>query len=40
MRGLFPRVQLVTVKDAGHWLHSDQPEVFLARAAPVPASVT
>ena len=29
MRSLFPRVQLVTVKDAGHWLHSDQPEVFL-----------
>jgi esterase len=30
MRALFPRVQLVTVKDAGHWLHSDQPEVFLS----------
>ena len=30
MRALFPRVQLVTVKDAGHWLHSDQPDVFLA----------
>ena len=30
MRALFPRVQLVTVKDAGHWLHSDQPEVFMA----------
>ena len=30
MRALFPRVQLVTIKDAGHWLHSDQPEVFLA----------
>ena len=30
MRRLFPRVQLVTVKDAGHWLHSDQPDVFLA----------
>ena len=29
MRSLFPRVQLVTIKDAGHWLHSDQPEVFL-----------
>lgn len=28
MRALFPRVRLVTVKDAGHWLHSDQPEVF------------
>ena len=30
MRGLFPRVQLVTVKDAGHWVHSDQPAVFEA----------
>ncbi len=30
MRALFPRVQLVRVKGAGHWLHSDQPEVFLA----------
>ena len=40
MRPLFPRVQLVTVKDAGHWLHSDQPEVFLAMHPPVPASVT
>jgi pimeloyl-ACP methyl ester carboxylesterase len=29
MRALFPRVQLVTVKGAGHWLHSDQPEVFV-----------
>ncbi len=30
MRQLFPRVQLVTVKESGHWVHSDQPEVFLA----------
>lgn len=30
MRALFPRVQLVTVKGAGHWVHTDQPEVFLA----------
>jgi pimeloyl-ACP methyl ester carboxylesterase len=30
MRQLFPRVQLVTVKKSGHWVHSDQPEVFLA----------
>ena len=30
MRALFPRVQLVTIKNAGHWVHSDQPEVFLA----------
>ena len=29
MRALFPRVQLVTIKDAGHWLHTEQPAVFL-----------
>lgn len=26
MRALFPRARLVTVKNAGHWLHADQPE--------------
>jgi pimeloyl-ACP methyl ester carboxylesterase len=30
MRSLFPRVQLVTIKHAGHWLHTDQPAVFLS----------
>ena len=30
MRKLFPRVQQLTVKNAGHWVHSEQPEVFLA----------
>jgi esterase len=30
MRSLFPRVQLVTIKGAGHWLHTDQPAVFLS----------
>ncbi|MCW2810020.1 MAG: putative hydrolase [Friedmanniella sp.] len=30
MRTLFPRVRLVTVKNAGHWVHADQPEVFEA----------
>ncbi len=29
MRRLFPRVQLVTVKNSGHWVHADQPEVFV-----------
>lgn len=29
MRTLFPRVQKVTIKRAGHWVHSDQPEAFL-----------
>jgi pimeloyl-ACP methyl ester carboxylesterase len=26
----FPRNRLVTVKGAGHWVHAEQPEVFLA----------
>ncbi|HTF39309.1 MAG TPA: alpha/beta fold hydrolase [Propionibacteriaceae bacterium] len=30
MRAHFPRVQLVTIKGAGHWVHSEQPQVFLA----------
>jgi pimeloyl-ACP methyl ester carboxylesterase len=30
MRALFPRVQSVTVKGAGHWVHADQPQVFLS----------
>jgi len=30
MRALFPRVQSVTVKGAGHWVHADQPAVFTA----------
>src|SRR4051794_20398522 len=29
MNRWFPRNRLVTVKDAGHWVHSEQPEVFL-----------
>lgn len=28
MRRLFPRAQLVTVKNSGHWVHSEEPEVF------------
>jgi len=28
MRALFPRTRQLTVKDAGHWVHSEQPEVF------------
>lgn len=27
MRALFPRVRLVTVKGAGHWVHADRPDV-------------
>jgi len=30
MRALFPRHVLVTVKGAGHWVHSEQPERFIA----------
>jgi esterase len=30
MRALFPRVQSLTVKGAGHWVHADQPAVFEA----------
>lgn len=30
MRTLFPRTQLFTIKQAGHWVHSDQPEIFVA----------
>lgn len=28
MRALFPQTRLVTIKQAGHWVHADQPEVF------------
>lgn len=30
MRRLFPRTTLVTVRGAGHWVHSEQPEVFVS----------
>lgn len=30
MRLLFPKVQKMAIKGAGHWVHSDQPEVFLS----------
>lgn len=29
MRRLFPRTRLVTVKGAGHWIHSEAPEAFV-----------
>lgn len=28
MRALFPRVRKIVVKDAGHWVHSEQQQVF------------
>jgi len=30
MRELFPRETLTTIKDAGHWVHAEKPEVFSA----------
>jgi pimeloyl-ACP methyl ester carboxylesterase len=30
MDALFPATRLVRIKNAGHWVHSEQPEVFLA----------
>jgi len=30
MRRLFPRTRSLTVKDAGHWVHSEQPEAFVS----------
>ncbi|RLV51057.1 alpha/beta fold hydrolase [Nocardioides mangrovicus] len=30
MKALFPRVRKVSIKGAGHWVHSEQPEVFVA----------
>lgn len=29
MKRLFPRAQRLMIKDAGHWVHSEQPAVFL-----------
>ena len=29
MERYFPRVRRVTVKGAGHWVHSEQPTIFL-----------
>lgn len=30
MRALFPRTVTLTVKGAGHWVHSEQPEAFVS----------
>ncbi len=41
MQALFPMVRQVTVKGAGHWLHTEEPEVVvtaLRRFARIPAS--
>jgi pimeloyl-ACP methyl ester carboxylesterase len=40
IRALFPAARFVTLKNAGHWLHADQPAAFVAAVAaflaPVP----
>jgi pimeloyl-ACP methyl ester carboxylesterase len=28
MDALFPTTRLVRIKNAGHWVHSEQPEIF------------
>jgi pimeloyl-ACP methyl ester carboxylesterase len=33
MEELFPNTRLLRVKNAGHWVHSEQPEVFLETVA-------
>ena len=30
---LFPRVEFITIADAGHWLHADKPEAFIGAVA-------
>ena len=30
IRGLFPKARFAALKDAGHWLHADQPRAFMA----------
>ncbi len=31
IRRFFPKAQLVTLEDAGHWLHAERPEAFLEK---------
>ncbi len=33
IRALFPRARFATLKGAGHWLHADNPDAFVALAA-------
>lgn len=34
IRHLFPHAHLVTLREAGHWLHAEQPEAFLRTVQP------
>ena len=33
LRRLFPRIEIATVADAGHWPHAEQPTAFAAALA-------
>ncbi len=33
IRALFPAARFATLRDAGHWMHADQPDAFAATAA-------
>ena len=33
IRAMFPAARFVALKDAGHWLHADQPKAFIATIA-------
>lgn len=39
MRALFPRALLVTIKEAGHWLHADQPDAVITALSAFLASL-
>ena len=30
---LFPKARFATLADAGHWLHADQPQAFIAHVS-------
>jgi esterase len=34
VKALFPRAEIARIGDAGHWLHAEQPEAFLALVEP------
>jgi esterase len=39
IRRLFPAAAIVAIEGAGHWVHSDAPEAFMAAAVPFMAQV-
>jgi pimeloyl-ACP methyl ester carboxylesterase len=34
IRALFPAAEVVRIADAGHWVHAEQPQAFIAAVAP------